>query len=95
MYIGVSRNRQRIPAAGQGESVFKAGCVLATRRVSEERVLDRVMERGREILDSPIYDLSDEDDTGGDDEAAANEVDFNANSFSRDNRTVLHRDDHR
>ena len=61
----------------------------------EEGVLDRVMERGREILDSPIYDLSDEDDTGGDDEAAANEVDFNANSFSRDNRTVLHRDDHR
>ena len=54
----------------------------------EEGVLDRVMERGREILDSPIYDLSDEDDTGGDDEAAANEDGFEIDSFRVDGKKV-------
>ena len=51
-------------------------------------MLDRVMERGREILDSPIYDLSDEDDTGGDDEAAANEDGFEIDSFRVDGKKV-------
>ena len=54
----------------------------------EEGVLDRVMERGRKILDSPNYDLSDEDDTGGDDEVAANEDGFEIDSFRVDGKNV-------
>ena len=54
----------------------------------EEGVLDRVMERGRKILDSPNYDLSDEDDTGGDDEVAANEDGFEIDSFRVDGKKV-------